>query len=58
MANLVTGLLAVVLIVVFLGNYAIKIAEVPLWVIILAVLAMVIADYVLSLRDSKRRNGA
>lgn len=58
MVNLVTGLLAIVMIAVFLGNYAIRIAAVPLWVIILAILAMVIADYVLSLKDSKSRNGA
>ena len=44
MAKIVVSLIAFAMIVAFLGNYALSINSVPLWVIILGVLAMVIAD--------------
>lgn len=50
MANLFTGLIAVVLIFVFLGNYAIKLGSIALWIIIVSILAMVSADFLQSLR--------
>lgn len=50
MTNVITGLVAVALIVVFLGDYAIKINSLPLWGIIVAVLAMVVYDFWTSTR--------
>jgi hypothetical protein len=48
MSNAVTGLIGVVLIVTFLGYYAIDLGSIPLAIIIVAVLAMVIVDFVQS----------
>ena len=53
MDNKITGLIAIILLVIFLGDYVIKIASLPLGVVIVAVLAMAIYDYVLSLREDK-----
>lgn len=50
MVNIITGAVAIIMLAVFLGKYAITLNAVPLWVIILGVLAMAAADYVLSLR--------
>ena len=54
MANLITGALAILTLVIFLGNYAVTIASLPLWIIILAVLALAGADYFFSLRSNNR----
>lgn len=45
MASLITGLIAVLMVLVFLGFYAVKVGAVPLWIIILAILAMVVFDF-------------
>jgi membrane protein implicated in regulation of membrane protease activity len=55
MINLVTGLIGIALVVVFLGNYAVALFSIPLWIIIVAVLAMAIADFVQSVRASRGR---
>ena len=55
--NLVTGLIGITLVVVFLGNYAVKLASIPLWIIIVAVLTMAIADFVQSLRNQRGKAG-
>ena len=47
-----TGSFALVLLLVYLGNYLIKIGSVPLGVIIVSVLFMAIYDFVGALRDS------
>ncbi len=57
MVNLITGLIAIVIIVAFLGNYAYKINAVPLWIIIVGILAMVIADFVGSTRKGENESG-
>ncbi len=54
MSNMITGFIGVAVFAVFLSDYAIRINSVPLWIIILSVLAMVGYDYVSSLR---RRGG-
>lgn len=56
MTNLITGLIAIVMMIVFLGNYAVKINKLPLWIVILAILAMVITDFVISLRSQRGDN--
>ena len=56
MANLITGLVGIVLAVVFLGTYAITLNELPLWLIIVGVLLLAVADFVLSLRADKQEH--
>lgn len=53
MENKLTGALAIVLLVVFLGDYVLKIGSLPLGVITVAVLLLAIYDFVLSLRDRR-----
>ncbi len=58
MTNLISGLLPVVLVLAFLGNYAVKINSTPLWIIIVSVLALLVFDFVQSVRsenDNPRR---
>lgn len=52
MANMVVGLIAVVMMVLFLGNYALSLNSIALWIIILGVLVMVVADFWQSLRSN------
>lgn len=56
MVRVITGLIGVVLVVVFLGYYAYMIGSIPLWMIVVAILVLVIADYVQSTRN--RENGS
>jgi hypothetical protein len=51
MVNIITGLIAIVLIIAFLGNYAIKVGSIALSIIIVITLAMVCYDFVQSLRN-------
>ena len=53
MENKITGIIALAMLLVFLGNYLIKIASLPLGAIIVAVLIMPIYDFVQSLRDQR-----
>lgn len=53
MDNKITGVIGMVMLVVFLGNYMIKIGSLPLGVVIVAVLALAICDYVLSIREDR-----
>lgn len=57
MTNLICGLVPVVLILAFLGNYAVKINSTPLWIIIVSVLALLLADFVQSVRSEKDNSG-
>ena len=50
MTNLITGLVGVVIVLVFLGYYAVTLKSIPLWLIIVAIIAMVVADFIQSLR--------
>ena len=53
MANIVTGAIAVAMAVVFYLYYAIRINSIPLWIIILAGVAMLVYDYYESIRGNK-----
>ncbi len=56
MSNLIPGFVAALLLIMFLGFYAVRLNSLALWVIICSVLAMVIVDYVQSVRsDEKHR---
>jgi hypothetical protein len=50
MVKALTGLIGTVLVVAFLGYYAISLNSIPLWIIVISVLTMVVAEYVESLR--------
>lgn len=51
-SNLIPGFVAALLFTVFLGFYALRLNSLALWVIIVSVLAMVIVDYVQSVRSN------
>ncbi len=51
MVNLITGSVAVAMIIIFLGYYAITLQSIPLWIIIAGVLIMVVVDFYQSLRQ-------
>ena len=56
MSNIIPGFIAALLLAIFLGFYAVRLNSLALWVIICSVLAMVIVDYVQSVRsDEKHR---
>ncbi len=57
MFTLITGVTAAVMVVVFLGYYALRIESIPLWLIIIGVLGMVIADFVRTFREDKNDTG-
>jgi len=54
MINKIAGAIAVLGIIVFLGEYVLTIKSVPLGVIIVACLAMVVADYLLSFKAHRQ----
>lgn len=53
MGNIIAGLIAVVLISVFLLFYAVTLNTLPLWIIIVGVLALVVLDFVQSVRGKE-----
>lgn len=55
MVNLITGAIALLLVIVFFGQYALTLNTLPLWIIISVALALAVYDYVTSLR--RRPNG-
>ncbi len=56
MSNLIPGFVAALLLTVFLGFYALRLNSLALWVIIGSVLAMMIVDYVQSVRSDGDTN--
>lgn len=52
------GVLAVVLAIAFLGNLAVRIGEIPLILIVFGVLAMMLWDFVDTIRTNLRANDA
>ncbi len=57
MDNIITGLIAVTMLVVFLGFYAYKVISAPLWIIIAGVLALAIYDFYESIKKGEGENG-
>ncbi len=55
MISVITSAIACALIVAFLGYYVITLDAVPLWIVVVAVLGMAIADFVLTARGDKVR---
>ncbi len=56
MTNVITGLIGATMAVTYLGYYAISLNSAPLWVIIVAILAMVCTDVFQSLRKGNRKS--
>jgi hypothetical protein len=52
MTKFVTGLIGTVMLIVFLGYYAVSLNAIPLWIIIGVVLAMVCWQFVESLKNN------
>lgn len=55
MISLVTSAIAGILLVVYLGYYAVMLNQLPLWVVIIAVLVMALADFTLTAREDARK---
>ena len=53
MSNIISGLIAILIVTVFLVFYAIKLHSVALWVIVVANLACVGYDYIQSIRNGE-----
>jgi small-conductance mechanosensitive channel len=54
MVNAITGLFSLIMVTVFLGYYVIRLNEIPLWIIIGAILIMIFIEYVQSLRGGNQ----
>lgn len=55
MVSLITAAIGGLLVVVYLGYYAVTLNQLPLWIVIVGVLVMAITDFVLTVRDETRR---
>ncbi len=55
MGNLIAGLIPAAMVIVFLGSYAVRLDAIPLWIIIIAILAMVLIDLVQSVRKDGKQ---
>lgn len=57
MANLISGLIALLMVVAFLGFYAVTLHSIALWIIIVAILGLTVLDFVQSLRGGGKQTG-
>lgn len=57
MNNLITGVIGMLIVIVFLGYYAADIASVPLFLIIIGVLGLACADFYGSLKQRNTMSG-
>lgn len=55
MSNLITGSIAVLMSIVFLGYYAIRLESIVLWIIIAANLACLLVDFVQSVKKGNNQ---
>ncbi len=55
MVNFITGLIGATMAIIYLGYYAISLNSPPLWVIIVAILAMVCTDVFQSLKNGNQK---
>lgn len=58
MTNMITGAIAAILFLVFVGEYAVTLHSLPLWIIIVAVASLLIADYLLSFKARREMEQA
>ncbi len=57
MSDLITGLIAVVLVGLFFGLYLVQLNALPLTIIFLGVFALIVADFIQSVRKGKDKTG-
>lgn len=57
MANIISGVIAVAMAVVFYLYYAVRINSVPLWIIIVAGVVMLVYDFVESVKGNNKPPG-
>ncbi len=55
MTKVISGLIGATMAITFLGYYAISLNSAPLWVIIVAILAMVCTDVFQSLKNGNQK---
>lgn len=55
--NWICGGIGLVMVIVFLGKYAVSVHSLPLWIIIVGVLVLPVADVVLSIRRGNDNQG-
>ena len=56
MSNLISGLIPVLMCLVFMGFYAIRLGSIVLWIIIVANLAFLLVDFVQSVGKERRES--
>ncbi len=57
MDNIIAGVIGVAMIVVFLGFYVIKLNSIPLWIIIVGIIAMILYEFYESIVKGEGQNG-
>ncbi len=57
MDNIIAGVIGVAMIVVFLGFYVIKLNSIPLWIIIIGIIAMILYEFYESIAKGEGQNG-
>ena len=55
--NWICGIIALLLLIVFLGKYAVSIGSIPLWIIIVGVLILPVYDLFKSMKGSNGDDG-
>ncbi len=50
--NWFCGTFALAMLIIFLGKYAVSIGSIPLWIIIVGVLILPVADFLLSMKSA------
>ena len=55
--NWICGIIALLMMIVFLGKYAVSIGSIPLWIIILGVLILPVIDLFKSMKDESPEAG-
>lgn len=57
MENIISGSIAMLLIILFLGGLAISIGSIPFSIIVIGVLGLTITDFVESVKNNNNKNG-
>ncbi len=55
--NWICGIIALLMLIVFLGKYAVSIGSIPLWIIIVGVMILPVYDLIKSMKGSNGDSG-
>ncbi len=55
--NWICGIIALLMLILFLGKYAVSIGSIPLWIIIVGVLILPVYDLIKSMKGSNGDDG-